>query len=708
MSDNPQLDLARKFLEQTATNIFLTGRAGTGKTTFLRRLAERSPKRMIVVAPTGVAAVNAGGVTIHSFFQLSPSLHLPGMRQEEPPRNFTREKTAIIRSLDLLVIDEISMVRADLLDAVSDVLRRYRDRSKPFGGVQLLLIGDLQQLAPVVTPRERELLGAHYASPYFFASRALQAAGYVTIELRQIYRQRDGAFIEILNRVRENRVDRATLDRLNARCTAGSDTDEQAGCITLTSHNETARSINERRMEALDTPAQRFESRIEGEFPEYLYPTDRTLTLKAGAQVMFVRNDPTGLRRYFNGKIGRIVGLDADRIEVAVDDSPDPIEVETAEWTNLRYGIDPDTQQITQSVEGVFRQFPLRAAWAITIHKSQGLTFDRVAIDAAHAFSHGQVYVALSRCRRLEGLVLRTPLRAEAFVRDPAVGEFDREAARNRPDEALFEAQRRTYYRSLLEEMFDFTECGIRLQIVRRIFDEHLEGLYPEAAERWRTAAGRFAEEIGAVGRRFRLQLERLLAESAEPESDARLSERIEKARAYFGQKCREIVAPLLEQSAVETDNKELAKRLANALDRLDEVLHIKLAVLGMACADGFRIADYLETRARATLDRPKRRPAEKGGKQTAGADAGQEVANPELYERLRTWRREQAAEEGIPAYVVMQQTALLALCRELPRDAKELAGIKGVGKVFLKKYGEQVLSIVGEWADGQAAAQEQ
>ena len=364
MSDNPQMDLARKFLEQTGINVFLTGKAGTGKTTFLRDLRQSSPKKMIVVAPTGVAAINAGGVTIHSFFQLPFGPHLPGVLRigGEKRMNFSKEKIAVIRSLDLLVIDEISMVRADLLDAMNDVLRRYRDWDKPFGGVQLLMIGDLQQLAPVVKQPEWELLGKYYESPYFFDSAALREAKYITLELKHVYRQSDTGFIDILNRVRENTVTPDILERLNSRYVPGFVPDDKDGYITLTSHNDTARAINERRMAGLDTPPHTFSCDIEGDFPEYLFPTDRELTLKAGAQVMFVKNDPTGLQRYFNGKIGRITRIGESKIEVALDDLAEPVEVEPGEWTNVKYTVDPQTREISETVEGIFRQYPLRAA----------------------------------------------------------------------------------------------------------------------------------------------------------------------------------------------------------------------------------------------------------------------------------------------------------------------------------------------------------
>lgn len=704
-SDNPQLDLAWKFLEQTGANIFLTGRAGTGKTTFLRELRQRSPKRMIVVAPTGVAAINAGGVTVHSFFQLPFGPYVPAMQQGEGGRlkmNFNREKIAIIRSLDLLVIDEISMVRADMLDAVNDVLQRYRDRSKPFGGVQLLMIGDLQQLAPVVKPQEWELIRDHYASPYFFDSRALRSTTYITLELRHIYRQSDGGFIDILNRVRDNAVDPDTLAKLNSRYIAGFEPDDEAGYITLTSHNDTARAINERKLRSLDAPSFTFSCQVEGNFPEYLYPNDSELTLKKGAQVMFVKNDVSGQHRYFNGKIGRVTAIGESMIEVTLDDAAEPVDVGIDEWTNVKYTIDPQTQEITEAVEGVFRQFPLKPAWAITIHKSQGLTFERAIIDAAESFSHGQVYVALSRCRSFEGLVLRTPLQGRAIIDDATIRAFNKNLEENQPDETILSAQRRLYYRSLLFDMFDFVPLRIRLLVVRKVLGEHLSGLYPKLTEAWNDMLDRFAAEIVAVSERFQTQLDDILASAPDAERNPRLTERITKAQAYFLARCRELVEPVVEQSDVVVDNKEVKKQLTGALKKLREVLAVKLAVLGMDNSGGFTIHNYLDTRAKATLDEPKAKPAKgaKGSKRekTAAEEHSGDVENAGLFALLRVWRRETAAREHVPAYMVMHQAALLAVCRALPRSERELSGIKGIGKVFVAKYGEEVLAIVRDW----------
>ena len=382
---NPQLQLAFDFVQFTCKNIFLTGRAGTGKTTFLKYLKEKSPKRMIVVAPTGVAAINAGGVTIHSFFQLPLGPYVPvehagnniyeevNQRPLNNIQRFNREKINIIKTLDLLIIDEISMVRADVLDGVDAVMRRFKDYSKPFGGVQLLLIGDLQQLPPVIKDEEWNILKNYYNTGFFFSSIALQKTQYVSIELKYIFRQADKAFIDILNKVRNNRVDAETLSELNKRYNRGSKIQSEEGYITLTTHNAKAHELNDSKLRNLSGNAQSFAATIQGDFPEYSYPTDFNLTLKIGAQVMFVKNDYAREKLYYNGKIGKITKFDDDIIYVKCPDEHAEIPVERVEWQNAKYSLDENTKAITETVTGAFVQYPLKLAWAITIHKSQGL-----------------------------------------------------------------------------------------------------------------------------------------------------------------------------------------------------------------------------------------------------------------------------------------------------------------------------------------------
>src|SRR5438093_2381756 len=392
---NPQLELAFEYVRNTGKNIFLTGKAGTGKTTFLHQIKEESSKRMVVTAPTGVAAINAGGMTLQSFFRLPMGLHLPdASRDVNNQLRFSRDKIQLLCTLDLLVIDEISMVRADLLDAVDDVLRRYREDSRAFGGVQLLMIGDLYQLPPVVKPEDWELLRPHYVTPYFFGSLALQRTDMVAIELKHIFRQSDRRFIDLLDKVRNNQIDAGVLEKLNSRYVPGFQPDVKDAYVTLTSHNASSCDLNAQRLGSLPERLRRFKAKIVGDFSETAYPTEETLEFKKGAQVMFVRNDLAPEKRYFNGKIGKITRFGADEIFVRCKGEREDIVVTPVEWQNIKYSINEETKEIKEDVLGTFTQYPLKLAWVITIHKSQGLTFDRLIIDARSAFGHGPGSVA--------------------------------------------------------------------------------------------------------------------------------------------------------------------------------------------------------------------------------------------------------------------------------------------------------------------------
>jgi hypothetical protein len=448
LQTNPKLELAANFIRYTDKHLFLTGKAGTGKTTFLRNLKNLTWKRHVVVAPTGVAAINAGGVTIHSFFQLPFGPQIPEeLANRIPPdsadakhsasrfQRFTREKINIIKSIDLLVIDEISMVRADMLDAIDAVLRRYRNRNIPFGGIQLLMIGDLQQLAPIAKEDEWRLLRDYYDSVYFFSSKALQKTDYVSIELTTIYRQSDEDFIRLLGKVRENKLDDQALAALEKRYIANFRPGPDEGYITLTTHNYQSQDINTYRLNELKGKTHSFDAEITDDFPSYNYPTDEILKLKVGAQVMFVKNDPSPLKVFYNGKIGKITGIDDDTIYVKCPGDDSLISVTPLEWQNCRYTLDEQTKEISETVIGSFRQYPLKLAWAVTIHKSQGLTFDKAIIDARQAFAHGQVYVALSRCRTLEGMVLSTSISSQALKTDLTVGDYVKKLEENAPDE---------------------------------------------------------------------------------------------------------------------------------------------------------------------------------------------------------------------------------------------------------------------------------
>ena len=536
MEMNEESILAWNIIEKTSANLFLTGKAGTGKTTFLKRLKELSPKRMIVLAPTGIAAINAGGMTIHSFFQLPFSPYVPGTTfgsGEQKRYQFSKLKRNIIRSIDLLVIDEISMVRSDLLDAIDSVLRQYRKRHDlPFGGVQLLMIGDLQQLAPVVTPQEEHLLGQHYDTPFFFSSNALKQVGYLTVELKKIYRQQDEQFISLLNQIRENKASEATLQALNQRYIPNFVPPKEGNYIRLTTHNAPAQYINEQQLAALPAQSFSFTADIEGDFPETSYPADFKLTLKPGAQVMFIKNDPQ--HRFYNGMIGEVIGVrtdeDGSKITVRSKDSGEEFDLEKMEWTNAKYTLNEKTKEIEETVEGKFIQYPLRLAWAITIHKSQGLTFEHAIIDASHSFTHGQTYVALSRCKTLEGMVLSEPLSRGAIISSQTVDAFSSQLTA--PTQEQISSLELQYVIYCISELFDFYSIRASYEHLMRCLVEFFNGKYPRVVSEYQKLQV-VLKSLIAVSDKFRVQYTGMLARNPDVRQ-AELQDRIHKGAMYF------------------------------------------------------------------------------------------------------------------------------------------------------------------------------
>lgn len=694
---NPELQLAGDFVRHTGRNIFLTGKAGTGKTTFLHDLKKDSPKRMIVTAPTGVAAINAGGVTLHSFFQLPFGPFVPGgeARRQAEEHRLSKEKRNIIKSLDLLVIDEISMVRCDLLDAVDFVLRRHRRSELPFGGVQLLMIGDLHQLSPVVREDDWSILKDFYDSGYFFSSSALRSTQVVPIELKHIFRQSDVHFIELLNRVRDNRLDGATLDLLNSRYLPGFEPEEAGSYITLTTHNRSADRLNETRLRALGSKPFSFRARVEGEYPAHSYPTAEELTLKKGAQVMFVRNDSATEKRYFNGKIGTVARLDRERVLVRCPGDDAAIEVEPVTWENIKYSIDKKTNEISEEVIGKFVQYPLRLAWAITIHKSQGLTFERAIIDANAAFSHGQVYVALSRCKSFEGMVLSSPISPQVVRTDERVSHFVGEATRNPPNREQLDRARIAYQQRLLQECWDFQDLRIRLGKLtgllrgnRQVLEMRSEGAIDELQKRT-------IDEVVVVGSKFQRQLQSLYREDRIPEDDEHLQERVRKASDYFIDRLQGGLVPWLRGFAFETDNKELRKRIRQTLEWLQQALTIKIAGVE-SCREGFLTSAYLRAVANAEIDSRTRVPVTEKKLDSPASD----VAHPELLNALRQWRDETAEEEGIQRYRVLTRAVLRQIADTLPDSPEALFAIKGIGRHTVDRYGRELLAIVSAYCE--------
>lgn len=716
---NPELDLAWQFVERTGVNVFLTGKAGTGKTTFLRRLKERSPKRMVVVAPTGVAAINAGGVTIHSFFQfpLAPYIPNTSFRGSDEKYRFSKEKKNIIRTLDLLVIDEISMVRADLLDQIDAVLRLHKDKHRPFGGVQLLMIGDLSQLAPVVKESEWALLREHYATPYFFGSQALQQTQHVTIELSHVYRQTDHTFINILNEVRENRLSAESLALLNDRCISVSsnssedsvhsefkiqDSELNDGTIRLTTHNATANRYNEERMDALKGMRFSFKATVTGNFPESSYPAEDTLVLKKGCQVMFLKNDSQG-SRYYNGKLGEVTFVDGSKICVRGLEDNTVVEVEPEVWTNAHYVIDKESKEIREEIEGEFRQYPLRLAWAITIHKSQGLTFDRAVLDVNAAFAAGQVYVALSRLRSLDGLVLTAPLSASSVLTDTAVSHYmDAELERARHTADSLSTLQRDYYLYQLTELFTFKELEWDFHRVLRLIDEHLYKVYPLLLKMYKQADEQFAREVTAVSNSFYRQYAALVMQADDYATDKLLSERIHKAAVYFADHLDELLKPLIERTRLDSDNKEIKERITEAVYALQQSFAQKRHLLARVIAHGFSVTSYLKDKAVGMLnaEQPAKRERKSKATEKIEVDRNSDIKHPKLFRNLRVWRAARAEELGRPVYGVLTQKALIGIVNELPTSGKELLRMPGFGKKSLEMFGKEILAIVQEYID--------
>lgn len=755
--------LAERYVEETGVSVFLTGKAGTGKTTFLKEIVRQTSKRFAVVAPTGVAAINAGGVTIHSFFQLPLCPYLPDVKElvteyqmPERMRSLRKERVRILRTLDLLIIDEISMVRADILDAIDDTLKRYRRNDRPFGGVQLLMIGDIQQLPPVVKESERPYMEQVYSSPFFFNSKVLQRLPFVTVELEKVHRQSDRLFLDILNEVRSGMPGDAALNELNKRLFPGFVPPEDERWIRLTTHNAQADSVNEAKMNALETEEATFEAQIEGIFPENAYPAETQLRLRVGAQVMFVRNDTSGEARYYNGKIATVKKVKPALI--VEDESGESIEVNTERWENIRYGLNEESGEIEGIVEGTFEQVPLRPAWAVTIHKSQGLTFDQVIIDAGAAFSFGQVYVALSRCRTLEGIILTTPITRRCTFTSDEVSTF--ESSREPAEEARLKlpAMANEYFTSTLCDAFDLQRLRYLYNRVNRIYQVNLSNLYPDQAGRFNTVGAGNAAQVGGMfdssdgsgksapqpfegirslsdtAQKFQKQIRYIAASihSGAPDDFPLLRERVTKACEYFTTQFRPLASFAAPLTLVEIDDKEVRKAFKAASEEFLAELRFRMTLYETILSEGFSTKAYhklktdnelsdarsLKALVRSLISTPEKASASNESIQQAQRpdavgepvepsalrqvrEPGGESAtytgsiHPELAQALVDWRREKYQKDNVPAFMILHQKTLLAIADLAPTTKEELLSVKGFGKSKCEKYGEEILEII-------------
>jgi DNA-directed RNA polymerase subunit F len=692
--ENKELDLAWSFVDNTNRNIFLTGKAGTGKTTFLHRLKMRSNKRMVIVAPTGVAAINAKGVTIHSFFQLPFGPMLPDDdlgSSSNFNRRFSKIKINIIKSLDLLIIDEISMVRADLLDGIDKTLRRYKNRNLVFGGVQLLMIGDLQQLSPVIKENEWQLLKPFYKNAFFFSSQAYQNCNPLTIELKHIYRQENPLFINILNEIRNNNLSISSAKELNKRYLPDFAPNKEDGYISLTTHNNKARQANTQELEKLEGKEHIYKASIEGNFPEHSYPNKEELKLKIGAQVMFIKNDSSSEKRYFNGKIGKVILLDNDEVIVNCPEDDFNIVSTFETWENIKYTVDSETKAITEDKIGSYSQIPLRLAWSITIHKSQGLTFEKAIIDAQGAFAHGQTYVALSRCKSLEGLVLKSKIEPNQIISDQHVIDFNKKAEANQPNEAVLQQSKREFQLNLISEVFDFYKF---LYPAGRILDIYYKnrGSIEGSIEQSLNTLKDCIINLLKVSNSFKSQLHALVGTMEIPEANNPLQERFTKAVAYFNEQTKSTIEPLLKNLSFSTDNKAIQKDIEKQLDSLEELLEAKLSYFE-GLKDGFKTDKFLALRAKSVFlgkEKPKKL-------RKTVIDG---TTNVELFELLRALRNQIAKREDLVHFQIFTQKSLYTICETLPTTKEELKQIHGMGKTRIEKYGTEILNVINSYCE--------
>lgn len=622
---NPALDLAEQFILHTHQSLFLTGRAGTGKTTFLRNILKKTTKNHVVVAPTGVAAINAGGVTIHSLFQLPLTAFVPDNANVDlnmatnrhglaKHARYNNDKRKLLRELELLVIDEISMVRCDMLDALDFLLQRSRGINRPFGGVQVLVVGDLFQLAPVVKDHIWNVLKPYYTNPYFYDAHAWKQAQAVTIELTQIYRQNEQEFVDILNRVRNNALIPADLKRLHENHDPHFEATDKP-YITLTTHNYKADAINAEKLKGLSGEEFAFKAEILGKFKEKAYPSQETITLKKGAQVMFIRNDPEE-QRYYNGKLAEVAEVTKNNIKVIFPERPKKtFTLQKTTWDNINYSVDEETNDIMEDKLGSFTQYPIRLAWAVTIHKSQGLTFERAIVDLGDSFAPGQAYVALSRCTSLDGLVLKSRIREQNVFIDETIKDFHASGKPLSEMEVLLISARKHYAQERLLNVFDLQKQEWALAHLQETFYEtKLENneVYTDLGEKLKLSI----KNLKQTSVTFQRQLQHLFKDFEQESSKDQIRERCGKALSYFTEAIFDQLIKPLHAHLEDLVYKKQVKKYLSEVQDVYVGLWIKMEELYTVSFDGQRLyageikhkrEDLKITKTSATLATPKK-----------------------------------------------------------------------------------------------------
>ncbi len=692
---NDQFRRAYEFANETNRCIFLTGKAGTGKTTLLKYIRDNCFKQISIVAPTGVAAINAGGTTIHSFFQLPFSPFVPPADKSKPSEQgkqlmatikLNNIRRGVMSNLELLIIDEVSMVRADVLDAIDVVLRSVRRRyNVPFGGVQVMFIGDMYQLPPVAREEEWGLLSQYYKSPFFFDSHVVNEVHPVYIELDKIFRQKEQAFVDLLNKVRNNQLDDEAIEILNSRHNPNS---KKGDAVILATHNYIADEINNGELAKLSGRLHSFKAEVSGTFSEKAFPADSEIQLKLGARVMFIKNDTQ--KRYFNGKIGTVTKLSDKEIQVTCDGETFPIDVKQEEWKNVQYSLDKSTNKIEEDVQGRFNQYPLRLAWAITIHKSQGLTFDKVEIDAQKAFSAGQVYVALSRCRSLDGIILRSRINQSSLLNDSKVLDFaSRKPEGEVVDKFLVEGKS-TFIQKLIFEIFNLNELLFLASDLQRSMQEY--SLYFTADHTvWVSQLHETILNLKTTAQKFEAQLSVLMQNVKDAESQDALKVRLNKASTYFTAELEKIKQSLI-NSPLLTESKKAGKAVDGILEEMFGMLHAKIHILS-SCQNEFVLQEYVKIKNELKIPEFKSKVYAVRHKVLDSS-----IPHPALYQELQDLRDTICEMENIPIYMVANKQSLVDMCKHLPTKKSDLLKMKGFGKAKVETIGSRFLEIINDY----------